>query len=47
MPNGDLYQGFLRNGKKNGRGVLKFNNGVSTELDGFWKEDRLMTKAVL
>ena len=23
MPNGDVYEGYLRKGRKNGRGVLK------------------------
>ena len=25
MPNGDVYEGYLRKGKKNGQGVLKLS----------------------
>jgi hypothetical protein len=35
MPNGDIYHGYLREGRKNGRGklVLKDSDKI---LDGYW-----------
>lgn len=38
MPNGDVYQGYLRNGKKNGRGVLMLKQSKQN-LDGYWQND--------
>lgn len=35
MPNGDTYHGYLRNGKKNGRGTLILKNSNKI-LDGIW-----------
>jgi hypothetical protein len=34
MPNGDVYQGFLKNAKKNGKGILTLKNGKI--LNGCW-----------
>ncbi len=44
MPNGDSYQGYLRNGKKNGRGLLILGGG-SKSLDGYWQNDRFLSPA--
>jgi hypothetical protein len=37
MPNGDIYQGFIKNGKKNGRGMLSLKQ--VSKLDGYWEND--------
>jgi hypothetical protein len=44
MPNGDVYQGYLRNGKKNGRGLIIFAKDRKS-LDGYWQNDRFLSKA--
>ena len=41
MPHGDIYQGYLRNGKKNGRGLLVLGKDKKT-LDGYWQNDRFL-----
>ena len=46
MPNGDIYEGYLRKGRKNGRGVLKLAK-AKTELDGYWQEDRFVTRSIV
>ena len=43
MPNGDIYQGYLRNGKKNGRGVLMFKQS-RRQLDGYWQNDLFISQ---
>lgn len=40
-PNGDVYQGHLRNGRKNGRGMLILSEGDKV-LDGFWEDDHFI-----
>ena len=42
MPNGDIYQGYLRNGKKNGRGILMLKHS-RRNLDGFWQNDMFIS----
>ena len=38
MPNNDTYEGFLRNGKKNGIGVLRLYS-YNKILEGQWEDD--------
>ena len=43
MPNGDIYQGYLRNGKKNGRGVLMMKQS-GRNLEGLWQNDLFISE---
>jgi hypothetical protein len=38
-PNGDVYEGEIKNDKKNGKGTLIFANG--TYYEGEWKDDKM------
>ena len=38
--NGDRYEGFMKNGKKEGQGVLYKNDGE--EIEGLFKDDILV-----
>lgn len=42
--NGDKYDGFWKDGKKDGNGV--FNNANGDKYDGFWKDDNKDGKGV-
>lgn len=41
MPNGDTYQGYIKNGRKHGRGILTLTQ-PSFVLDGRWVNDRFV-----
>jgi hypothetical protein len=41
MPNGDTYQGYIKNGHKHGRGILTLTQ-PSFVLDGRWSNDRFI-----
>jgi hypothetical protein len=41
MPNGDTYQGYIKNGHKNGRGILTLKQ-PSFVLDGHWSNDNFI-----
>ena len=43
MPNGDKYHGYLRDGKKNGRGTL-FLKDLEKVFDGYWQDDHYIKK---
>jgi hypothetical protein len=42
MPNGDIYSGYLHDGKKNGRGTLILQDSGKI-LDGIWSEDNFIS----
>jgi hypothetical protein len=41
MPNGDTYHGYLKEGRKNGRGTL-FLQDSQKLLDGYWQDDNFI-----
>jgi len=43
-PNGDMYRGEFKNGKRHGWGLQKFNNGGSYE--GYWVDDEIDSNRV-
>jgi hypothetical protein len=46
MSNGDVYQGFFKNGMKNGKGILKLESEKKI-FEGIWQNDIFLDKLIL
>lgn len=40
--NGDTYKGYIKDGKKNGRGTLTYSQS-KVYVEGFWRDDVLLS----
>lgn len=43
--NGNMYEGYLKNGKRNGYGKFYFNHGG--EYEGNWVENKMQGQGIL
>lgn len=44
LPNGDVYYGMVRDGRKNGKGTLQLK-ASSEVFNGYWKNDYFVSEA--
>ena len=44
-PNGDVYEGELENGERNGKGKMTYTNGIVYE--GFWRNSEFYEKGII